>query len=247
MREELREPIRFRVQNLLQGDPPGSGFDMIFCRNVMIYFDKPTQKRLVDETFARVLRPDGYLFIGHSESLTGASERFRYVREYRMPIYRLAGADLEAAGEQEPVMIRVMVVDDSPLVRKIASDILSKEEDIQVVSTAASAEFALQKLDRDRPDVITMDMEMPGMGGLAGIREIMSRRPIPVMVLCAHAQEGAPADPAGPGQRGRGFRAQAHRQPVRRDRRGGRGSWWRRCRQASRITPVGAGRGRQAG
>jgi len=93
--EELRAPIRFGVQNLLQGAPPGSGFDLIFCRNVMIYFDKPTQKRLVDETFARTLRPDGYLFIGHSESLTGASERFRYVREYRMPIYRLIGGDGE--------------------------------------------------------------------------------------------------------------------------------------------------------
>ncbi len=88
-------------------------------------------------------------------------------------------------------MIRVMIVDDSPLVRKIASDILSKEEDISVVSTAASAEFALQKIERDRPDVVTMDLEMPGMGGLAGIREIMGRRPVPVLVLSAHAQEGA--------------------------------------------------------
>jgi two-component system chemotaxis response regulator CheB len=88
-------------------------------------------------------------------------------------------------------MIRVMVVDDSPLARKIASDILQQEKDIAVVSTAASAEFALQKLDRTRPDVITMDLEMPGMGGLAGIREIMSRRPVPVLVLSAHAQEGA--------------------------------------------------------
>jgi chemotaxis protein methyltransferase CheR len=88
VREELRENIRFMVHNLLADEPPGAAFDLIFCRNVMIYFDKPTQKRLVDEMFAGVLRPDGYLFIGHSESLTGTSERFRYVREYRMPIYR---------------------------------------------------------------------------------------------------------------------------------------------------------------
>ncbi len=93
--EELRRPIRFGVQNLLQNEPPGSGFDLIFCRNVMIYFDKPTQKKLVDDTFARVLRPDGYLFIGHSESLTGASDRFRYAREYRMPIYRPLGGSGE--------------------------------------------------------------------------------------------------------------------------------------------------------
>lgn len=88
-------------------------------------------------------------------------------------------------------MIRVMVVDDSPLVRKIASDILSSDPEIRVVATAASGEFALQKLEREHPDVITMDLEMPGMGGLRTIREIMLRRPLPVIVLSAYARRGA--------------------------------------------------------
>ena len=88
-------------------------------------------------------------------------------------------------------MIRVMVVDDSPLVRKIASDILNSGSGITVVATAATAEFALNKLERERPDVITMDMEMPGMGGLEAIREIMRRQPTPVIVLSAHAKRGA--------------------------------------------------------
>jgi two-component system, chemotaxis family, protein-glutamate methylesterase/glutaminase len=88
-------------------------------------------------------------------------------------------------------MIRVLVVDDSPLVRKIASDILNAAPGISVVATAANAEFALQKLDREAPDVITMDIEMPGMGGVAAIREIMRRRPTPVIVLSAHARRGA--------------------------------------------------------
>ena len=88
-------------------------------------------------------------------------------------------------------MIRVMVVDDSPLVRKIATDILSSDPGIEVAATAATAEFALNKLERDRPDVITMDMEMPGMGGLEAIRQIMIRRPTPIIVLSAHARKGA--------------------------------------------------------
>jgi two-component system chemotaxis response regulator CheB len=88
-------------------------------------------------------------------------------------------------------MIRAMVVDDSPLVRKIASDILNNDPGIEVVATAATAEFALSKLERERPDVITMDMEMPGMGGLAAIQAIMSRRPTPIIVLSAHARRGA--------------------------------------------------------
>ena len=88
-------------------------------------------------------------------------------------------------------MIRVMVVDDSALVRKIATDILSADPEITVAATAANAEFAIAKLDRERPDVITLDLEMPGMGGLEAIRRIMSVRPTPIIVMSAHAQKGA--------------------------------------------------------
>jgi len=88
-------------------------------------------------------------------------------------------------------MIRVMVVDDSALVRKIATDILSADAGISVVATASQGEFALQKLTREVPDVITLDMEMPGMGGLETIRQIMAVQPTPIIVLSAHAARGA--------------------------------------------------------
>jgi two-component system, chemotaxis family, protein-glutamate methylesterase/glutaminase len=88
-------------------------------------------------------------------------------------------------------MIRVMVVDDSALVRRIASDILTADPEITVVATAAQAEFALPKLQKERPDVITLDLEMPGMGGLEAIRRIMASRPTPIIVMSAHAQKGA--------------------------------------------------------
>ncbi|MGA2975266.1 MAG: chemotaxis response regulator protein-glutamate methylesterase [Spirochaetia bacterium] len=88
-------------------------------------------------------------------------------------------------------MIRVMVVDDSALVRRMATDILTSDPEICVVATAAQAEFALAKLDKERPDVITLDMEMPGMGGREAIRRIMAIRPTPIIVLSAHARKGA--------------------------------------------------------
>ena len=88
-------------------------------------------------------------------------------------------------------MIRVMIVDDSPLVRKIATDILTDDPEIEVVATASNAEFALGKIGKLKPDVITMDIEMPGMGGLTAIREIMRNQPTPIVVLSALAKRGA--------------------------------------------------------
>lgn len=76
---EIRDLVTFRRFNLMDVFPSSLSFDVIFCRNVMIYFDKPTQELLVGKFF-NVLRPGGYLFIGHSESLMGIQHRFRYVQ-----------------------------------------------------------------------------------------------------------------------------------------------------------------------
>jgi len=70
MASEMRALVRFRTLNLLGTWPMKRPFDVIFCRNVMIYFDQPTKERLV-ERFARQLVPGGYLYIGHSERATG--------------------------------------------------------------------------------------------------------------------------------------------------------------------------------
>jgi two-component system chemotaxis response regulator CheB len=87
--------------------------------------------------------------------------------------------------------IRVLIVDDSPLVRKIAADILESDPDIEVIGTASNGEIALRKIPKLAPDVVTMDIEMPGMGGLAAIREIMTHHPTPVIVMSAFATRGA--------------------------------------------------------
>ncbi|TWI63928.1 chemotaxis protein methyltransferase CheR [Desulfobotulus alkaliphilus] len=76
---EIRSMVTFRRFNLMDPLPSGLRFDVIFCRNVMIYFDKPTQEVLVGK-FHQSLRQGGYLFIGHSESLMGIEHRFRYVQ-----------------------------------------------------------------------------------------------------------------------------------------------------------------------
>lgn len=80
IKDFLKKLIVFRRLNLTDEIFPFKGqFDFIFCRNVMIYFDKQTQTELISK-FYKHLAPDGYLFIGHSESLAGTETRFRYVR-----------------------------------------------------------------------------------------------------------------------------------------------------------------------
>lgn len=77
---EVLAMVTFRRLNLMMpGFPFKKQFDFIFCRNVMIYFDKRTQETLVNKYY-HVLKPGGYLFIGHSESLTGLKNDFKYIQ-----------------------------------------------------------------------------------------------------------------------------------------------------------------------
>lgn len=80
VKDALRELIKFGRLNLLREKYPfRKKFDLIFCRNVMIYFDSPTRERLVKH-FYRYLQPGGYLFVGHSESLSGLTHPYAYVK-----------------------------------------------------------------------------------------------------------------------------------------------------------------------
>lgn len=88
VRPQVARLVTFRRINLMDPTfPIRSQLDVIFCRNVMIYFDRPTQAKLM-EKFFRYLRPGGYLFIGHSESLQWIDHQFTYLRPtiYQKPV-----------------------------------------------------------------------------------------------------------------------------------------------------------------
>ncbi len=88
-------------------------------------------------------------------------------------------------------MKRIMVVDDSAFARKVISSVINKASDLEVVVTAASGEDALSRIPKVMPDVVTMDIEMPGMGGVNALQQIVEQYHIPVVVLSAVGFAGA--------------------------------------------------------
>ncbi|HYA23383.1 MAG TPA: chemotaxis response regulator protein-glutamate methylesterase [Terriglobales bacterium] len=87
--------------------------------------------------------------------------------------------------------VRVLVVDDSALMRKLIPQILATDSSIQVVGTAMDGNFGLKKIEELRPQVVTLDLEMPGMGGLDMLKEIMRTHRVPVIVVSSHSTQGA--------------------------------------------------------
>ncbi|MCG8460629.1 MAG: chemotaxis-specific protein-glutamate methyltransferase CheB [Holophagales bacterium] len=88
--------------------------------------------------------------------------------------------------------LRVAVVDDSTFIRKAITRMLEDDPNIHVVGSAGSGEELLTHLESWKPDVVTLDLDMPGMGGLATLDRLTLQRPTPVIILSTHSGKGAP-------------------------------------------------------
>lgn len=89
--------------------------------------------------------------------------------------------------------IKVMIVDDSAVVRQVISQALMADAGIEVIGTAADPIFALQKMNAQWPDVLVIDIEMPRMDGITFLKKVMAERPTPVVVCSSLAEKGAQA------------------------------------------------------
>lgn len=90
-------------------------------------------------------------------------------------------------------MIKVLIVDDSALIRKVLTKIFDDAPNIEVVGTASDPYIARDKIKLLNPDVITLDIEMPRMDGITFLRNLMRLRPLPVVMISTLTQKGAPA------------------------------------------------------
>lgn len=95
LNDDLRAMVKFREHNLLEGAHSLGRFDVIFCRNVLIYFDQPTKAKVL-ATLADALSDDGYLLLGGAETVLGISDRFRGLPGHR-GLYGRTGAEIQAA------------------------------------------------------------------------------------------------------------------------------------------------------
>ncbi len=86
--------------------------------------------------------------------------------------------------------LRVLIVDDSAVVRQTLAEIINSDPQLEVMATAADPFFAAQKIAEEVPDVITLDVEMPRMDGLTFLRKIMSQHPIPVVIISSLTEQG---------------------------------------------------------
>lgn len=86
--------------------------------------------------------------------------------------------------------IKVLIVDDSAVVREVLKNILSRQPDIRVIGTASDPIFAMEKMKLDWPDVVVLDIEMPRMDGLTFLTQIMAQRPTPVVICSSLVVQG---------------------------------------------------------
>lgn len=90
--------------------------------------------------------------------------------------------------------IRVLIVDDAVVIRRIVSDVLASDPDIEVVGTAANGKIAMAKISQVNPDLVTLDMEMPEMDGIATLHELRKlHRKLPVIMFSTLTSRGAGA------------------------------------------------------
>ena len=161
VRPEIADMVRYDTLNLLAPSwPINEKFDAIFCRNVMIYFDKPTQARILER------------FVPCSSRAACCSRAIRKTSPTSARISACAVRRSMNAGpglgppRRQKCRKSESCVDDSALVRGLMTEIINSQPDMEVVATAPDPLVARELIKRHNPDVLTLDVEMPRMDGL---------------------------------------------------------------------------------
>jgi chemotaxis protein methyltransferase CheR len=188
-KKQIKTPCRFEVLNLLRIPAKfESNFDLIFCRNVFIYFTLD-QIKSITENLLRLMHPVGYLFLGISETLNGLG----------LPVQGLGPSIYQKTSSTTPPLsapiavaarsLRVLCVDDSNVILSLMKRVLTKEEGYEIVGTAMNGLEASEKVRTLKPDLMTLDIHMPGQDGVAYLKANFRYGHPPVLMISSVPRE----------------------------------------------------------
>ena len=162
--DDLRQSVQFSPANIIEPSETRQHgmFDVIFCRNVLIYFDDAS-RRVAAENLFENLAPGGFICLGHTESMSRISPLFEVRRFADAIVYQRPLAGGRGRAMAEPASKRILVVDDASLVRRYYRDALERAG--FEVDEALNGVEALEKLLGEPADLLIVDVNMPQMDG----------------------------------------------------------------------------------
>lgn len=185
LRKSVRDFCRFHVGNLLQPETVTANgkYDLIFCRNVFIYF-KPADIERASIGLKAALSEGGSLIVGVSETLSGLKTGMVSMgpSTYGVPgPARAPQLPVAAAAPKGP--IRVLCVDDSPTIHKMLDHVLGGDPEFKIVGHAMNGEEGLRMMASLSPDAITLDLQMPVLDGLGFLSATRGKSRPPVIIM----------------------------------------------------------------
>ena len=183
---DLKRNIKFRQFNLVSKDRVPLKFDFIFVRNVLIYFDPSTVESVLKKLSSH-LKPGGFLVTGLCEAVTipGLSSRGNSIHQSFSAKDRLAERTVAAVSNAK---IKVLIVDDSKVIQTVLHKLISENSMFEVSGVAGDPFEADEIISKVRPDVVTLDIKMPKMDGIAYLSKLVSLN-IPAIMVTGAADE----------------------------------------------------------
>jgi chemotaxis protein methyltransferase CheR len=205
VKSNLKSKCEFKPGNLLKVSEAvkDQKFDVIFCRNVFIYFETLQIEAISKDLIVR-LHPHGVYFSGISEPLSGMKLEISsigpsaYMHKAVIPVAPAKAATPSAAVNvipmrssavaatpvsYQPQILKVMCVDDSPSILTLLKKVLTPEHGFEVVATAINGKDAMEKMKTVKVDLMTLDIHMPEMDGIAYLEKNHTKSHPPVMII----------------------------------------------------------------